>query len=396
MMEMPHVSPNQARILVVDDEPLNVELMMAYLEEEGYPVIPAYGGAEALEKVKSQEPDLVLLDVMMPDINGFEVCRRIKRSPETMFIPVVLVTALSATQDRVRGAEAGADDFLTKPVEEAILLARVKSLLRVRKLQEAIVRYNEQLEQAVAERTQQLEEALAQLKKLDQLKGNILANVSHELRTPLTLIKGHIQLIAAGAWGALSDEQEQDVTTMLKAVDRLQGLVEDLLLFAGWDPDRLVRQPIPPHELVDSALQRAAPKTRGTSVTLETRLARDLPAVEGDPMALSRVLDHLLDNAIKFSPRGGPVIVEVEPTPQSDQVVFRVVDHGIGIPAEELPHIFEAFYQVDGSSTRRYEGTGNGLALVKIIVEAHGGTVSVESKVGEGSTFSFTVPVASE
>lgn len=386
--------PERVKILIVDDEQVNIKLFKMYLRQERYQTIAALNGEEALEKIASEDPTLVLLDVMMPGLDGFEVCRRIKHNPKTMFLPVVLVTSLNEVEHRVQGAEAGADDFLAKPVHAPELVTRVKSLVRIKVYHDALMKYATKLEQMVTKRTHQLERALSDLERLDQYKANILANVSHELRTPLTPIKLSLALLEDGTLGPTSKEQREHLEVMTNATNRLQKLVEALIQFAHWDPDKMARRPVSVHELLNRTLVGAEYKASLKDITLKKEIPLDLPPVLGDHTALSTVLEQLVDNAIKFSPHDSAVLIEANRAEQPDWIRFSITDYGTGIPKEEFEHIFNSFYQIDSSITRRYGGTGIGLALVKLIISAHNSTVTVKSKVGEGSTFSFPLPVA--
>jgi signal transduction histidine kinase len=376
-----------ATILVVDDEPRNIEVVTHFLEADGFGVISAEDGEHALAVVAETQPDVILLDVMMPLLDGFEVCRRLKADPATVFIPVVILTGLKSTQDRITGAAAGADDFLTKPFDHVELVTRVKSLVRVKRLNDQMQNYNRELEIRVAERTAELQHALAQLQELDRLKSEFIANVSHELRTPLLHVKGYIGLIADGALGTLSADQKRGIDVAQDAANQLERTVQDIVDFREMDERRLNFERVSVAEVCGEAIQSVALLAAHREVTVTLHAAPDLPPVIADRVTLRRVLGHLLDNAIKFSPASGTVEVIAEKRPQA--VRFAVRDYGEGIAPEKLEHIFDMFYQGDGSTTRRAGGMGLGLALVKVLLEAHWSEVRVQSETGRGSTFYF-------
>ena len=402
-----------SRILVVDDVVENVELLEAYLSSVGYRVEKAYDGEEALRKVREDPQDLILLDIMMPKLDGYEVCRRLKADEKTLFIPIVMITALREPEERIQGIVVGADDFLTKPFNKLELMARVRSLLRVKKLHDQVEAQNRLLEQRVAERTAQLQEALQELQELDRLKTEFLSNISHELRTPLTPIKGYLGAILQEALGPLSPGQRRGLLVVLESVERLQQLIDDLLAYVRIEAGRLKVEPRPVSlsELLAKAWEKFLPLAQDKGQTLTFSVPSDLPPALADPDELYRAVSHLIENAIKFTPDGGTITLKAEVRSEElgvrsggeppDSLPFTphfveisVTDTGIGIPAEKLHRIFDRFYQVDGSTTREHGGMGIGLAIVKQIVEAHGSSIKVESEEGQGSTFRFRLPLA--
>ncbi len=379
-----------ARVLVVDDEPRNVEVMGAFLEAQNWQVVTAEDGDGALAAVAVERLDVILLDVMMPAPDGFEVCRRLKRNPATAHIPVVIVSALKGVAERITGAAAGADEFLSKPYDPVELVTRVRALLRGKRDHDQLQVTLAQLEQRVAERTAELERALAKQRGLDRLKSEFIANVSHELRTPLLHVKSFVDLLGDGALGALTPQQAEGLTVAQAAVARLEHAVDDIVDFNSLDEQRLTLAPLQVTDLCQSVIEafRASPLRRDLNV----RLTHDgaVPLVLGDRAALTRVLRHLLDNAAKFGPPTQVVSVMVARTGERVRVAVR--DQGPGIAMKDRARIFEVFYQVDGSSTRAGGGLGVGLALVKRLVEAHGSHVTVTGELGHGSTFAFELP----
>jgi signal transduction histidine kinase len=390
-----------ATILVVDDQPQNRELLEAYLTAAGYRVRLASNGREALAAVAAARPDVVLLDVLMPEVDGYEVCRQLKAHPETAFIPVVILTALQDVEHRLHGIETGADEFLTKPFNHVELLTRVRSLLRAKALHDEILATNRQLEERVAERTAALEGALRDLRETDRLKTEFLANISHELLTPLTPIKGYLPALLQEVFGPLTLEQRQTLEIVARSVDRLHGLIENLLTFMRWEaghaPVRLDTMALEAVVGLGVEITRQAAREKG--VELGTDIAPDLPPIRGDLNALTAALRQVLDNAVKFTPEGGQVILRMRRTAarngQSAGVELAVEDTGVGIPPEALPRIFDKFYQADASATRQHGGTGLGLAIVKRILDAHGAAIAVDSRAGRGTRVRMQFPAAS-
>jgi len=418
-------APIPPRILVVDDTPENLELLGAHLTEAGYRVLTAANGQQALAAVDTHAPDLILLDVMMPALDGYEVCRRLKTNEQTAFIPIVMLTALQDFEHRLRGIELGADDFLTKPFNRLELLTRVRSLLRVKGLHDQVAAYNRLLEKMVAERTQALERALADLKEMDRLKSEFLANISHELRTPLTPIKGYLPCLLRGDFGTLPPNQSLILGHISESVERLHRLIEDLLTFMQWEAGGISLQfgITRVESVVQTAVKRVAAAAKQKGVELTTGFDANLPPVSADAAALGRAIEHLLENAVKFTPGGGRVTVTARqvredrgrgtgdggrhpssvsgppsalPGPPSPvpSLEIRVTDTGVGIPTEAIPKIFDRFYQADSSPTRQHGGTGLGLAIVKRILDAHKASIAVESPPGQGTTFSIRLAVA--
>ena len=389
-----------ATILVVDDQPQNRELLEAYLTAAGYRVRLATNGREALTSVAEARPDVVLLDVLMPEVDGYEVCRRLKGDPETAFIPVVILTALQDIEHRLRGIETGADDFLTKPFNHVELLTRVRSLLRVKGLHDELLATNRLLEERVAERTAALERALRDLRETDRLKTEFLANISHELLTPLTPIKGYLPALLQEVFGPLTIEQRQTLEIVAHSVDRLHGLIENLLTFMRWEaghvPVRL--EPMSLEAVVGLGVEITRQAAREKGIELGSEIAPDLPPIRGDVTALTSALRQVLDNAVKFTPDGGRIVLRMRRGParngDPDGVELAVEDTGVGIPPEALPRIFDKFYQADASATRQHGGTGLGLAIVKRILDAHGATIAVETRPGRGTRVRMLFPAA--
>jgi signal transduction histidine kinase len=377
-----------ARILIVDDDPVNVDVLDEFLRTAGFETLLAADGEEALEKVQQGRPDLVLLDVVMPRMDGYEVCKGLKDDPQTVFLPVVMITGLHGVQERIKGVDAGADDFLTKPINPLELITRVKSLLRVKRLHDELEAHRRDLEARVAERTAQLQQALADLRDLDRLKSEFVGRVSHELRTPLLHIKGYLTLLAEGALGGEAAPQGRGLDAAVKSVLRLERLVDDVVDLGRTQAGPLALQPTSPAESIRTALAAVAPAAEARGIRVQAEIAAGLPPVLAEPQALARCLRHLLDNAVKFSPAGSAVLVQAAPG-GAGKVRFSVTDQGEGIPADQLQKVFQEFYQLDGSATRRYGGTGVGLALVKMLLEAQGAEIRVESRPGQGSRFYF-------
>jgi signal transduction histidine kinase len=262
-------------------------------------------------------------------------------------------------------------------------------------LRSALQAANRTLERRVEERTAELQKALERLSELSQLKANFVSNISHELRTPLTHIKGYVELLVTESLGSITEDQRHALHVSQQSTGRLEALIEDLILFslASRGELSIQHEPVDLRRLVNLAMKACASKAEERDVSLNVMIDEDVPHVQADPQKIAWVMNQLLDNGIKFTPAGGRIVVNVKREGEN-LVIVSVTDTGIGIPSNRLDDIFEPFHQLDGSSTRRYGGTGLGLSLVRQIIEAHGSMIEVQSIEGRGSTFKFPLLVA--
>ena len=265
---------------------------------------------------------------------------------------------------------------------------------QILQLQDALQQANRRLEQRVQERTLDLQNALDKLSQLSRLKSDFISNISHELRTPLTHIKGYLNMLMDGSLGGLTSTQADALSVMIRSEERLEKLISDLIQFsqAANGEFTLKLAPVNLAGIIDQAVKRSAQRAQAKQVTLQVDLAHELQLVYADEEKIFWVLLQLLDNAIKFTPSGGTVCVKAGA--DEHKVKIGISDTGIGIPSHRIEEIFEPFHQLDSSSTRKYNGTGLGLALVKNIVEAHGSLIKVHSALERGSVFEFTLPYA--
>ena len=257
-------------------------------------------------------------------------------------------------------------------------------------LRSALQSANRNLEQRVRERTSDLNEALNRLSELSQMKANFVSNISHELRTPLTHIKGYIELMVSESLGAITDEQRHALTVSQRATGKLEDMIEDLIMFslASRGEMSMKLESVDIRRVVSLIVKTASRKADDRGVKVEMVASENMPFVQADGEKISWVVAQLLDNGIKFTPSGGTVTVVLEEEGRN-LVQLSVRDTGVGIPKDRMQEIFEPFHQLDGSSTRRYGGTGLGLSLVRQIVEAHGSLLDVKSTEGKGTTFKF-------
>lgn len=284
--------------------------------------------------------------------------------------------------------------IIDSATRDAVITERITQLrAALLEANQQLVEANQQLERRVEERTAELQRAMIKLAEINQLKANLVANISHELRTPLTHLKGYLELLLAGDMGPLNEQQQGTLVIMERSSERLSRLIEDLILFSVSERDKMQLRlaPFIVQDLCASAQQKVAAKARERGIKLVLECAKDLPQVSGDMEKISWVVLQFLDNAIKFTQKGGKVALRA--ACNNNQVDIAVFDTGIGIPDSRIEEIFESFYQLDGSTTRKAGGTGLGLALAKKIIEAHGASIRVTSEEGKGSCFAFSLKV---
>jgi two-component system sensor histidine kinase/response regulator len=362
-------------ILVVDDEESNRDVLSRRLTRQGHTVTLAHNGTEALSLMGEAVFDVVLLDIMMPDIDGYEVLRRIKTTDRLQNTAVIMISAVNEVQSVVRCIQAGAEDYLTKPFDATLLKARVDSSLM-----------NRRLRAREADLFAQLQENFHRLQELEKLRDDMRNMIVHDLRTPLTSVIAGIEMV--NQCGALNQTQEEMIAIGLSGAKTLLGMINDLLDIEKMEAGKshLQNDDVSAAALVADAIAQVAPLTSQSGTTIVNDARTELPRFRGDEKKLRRTLVNLIANAIKFSDAG---TVTITASATDGQMRFAVRDTGPGIAAEAFERIFEKFGQV-GSHSK--VGTGLGLAFCKLAVEAHGGRIAVESTVGEGSTFTFTIP----
>ena len=370
-------------ILVADDVPANVELLFDQLHVLGFRAVAAYDGPSALRVCAERHPDLCILDVSMPagDLGvddrstGFEVCRRIKRDPRTARIPVIFVTALNDTTDRVKAIEAGGDDFLTKPHNRLVLGARVRSLLKLKAATDA------------------LEESLRKLKELEKVRDDLMKMIVHDLKTPLTSMIGAMEMLIDGDFGPLTESQRKALGDTDKRAQDLLGLIEDLLEVARLEESRLALhlERLAPSKLLNEVAREWEIRVQQERARLVLEVGSDTRPVDADQALLKRVFSNLIQNALTHSARS--VTVTLGARTDSGGTLFTVADDGVGIPPEYHDIIFRKFEQVKTPHIPRVRSSGLGLAFCKLVVEAHGGRIWVKSgSERQGSAFHFWLP----
>ena len=367
-------SPDQARqkILVVDDDRANARIVARILQQAGYGVIEASSGEEAVALYDHARPDLVLLDVVMPGMSGFDTCRTLRAKHGHTLAPVIFVTATSETDGVVEGLAAGGVDYFTKPVHPREALARIRTHLQNRLLQE------------------QQRRLVDQLMTANKAKNRLLGMVAHDLRNPIASITGLTEfLIEDAAAGRIQPEQLDLINCIHDASQTMLQLVNELLDISVIESGELRIKPaaVNLRGLIEDSvtLNRINAAKKGTQIELQFESLP--PAIEVDGPKIRQVIDNLISNAIKFSPPGS--LVRVEAAAGSGRCTVAVIDNGPGIPQSEQHKLFKEFGRTSVSPTAGEKSTGMGLAICRRIIEAHGGEISAENRPAGGSIFKF-------
>ncbi|MCB0115557.1 MAG: hybrid sensor histidine kinase/response regulator [Caldilineaceae bacterium] len=362
---------SDTNIMIVDDALPNLRILSDMLSQHGYEVRGAADGHTALMAIRAEPPDLILLDVMMPDMNGYEVCRQLKQDERTRDVPVLFISALDDVRDRVKGFQVGAADYITKPFQIEEVLARVDTHLTLYRLQ------------------RQLKQALAREMELSEMRARFLMMASHDLRNPLTSIRLNSESLSLYG-DRLSTEKKQEKFQQIEInIKRMISLLDDLLIVSRSEVGKLVFSP----ETVDlgafcNEILADFQTTVGSAHEFQSAIDAGCKHAVVDQRLLHHILSNLLSNAIKYSPKGS--IITFELTCSDDQAMFCIGDEGIGIPEATQRRLFEAFHRADNVGA--IPGTGLGLTIVKQAVDLHGGAITVDTSKDVGTTVSVVLP----
>lgn len=377
-------------ILVVDDTPANLDLLLSLLSKRGYRIRPAPSGEIALRSAFAKQPNIILLDINMPGMDGYEVCERLKADERTADIPVIFLSAMDEVIDKVRAFEVGAVDYIGKPFHVDEVIARIETQLTLYQQRQEIETLREQERRNFEE--------------MNRLKDQYVQMVSHDLKSPLSVVVGHASLLKRR--GALTDPYDVEaVDSILAASERMRRLIRDLLDLARIESGAgIEREKISANDLLQACAFAFGYEAETKRITLDVSPLPDDLTIEVDHDRMVQVLNNLLSNAMKYTEEGGHVLlkadIEAVDVPETDMselqgevLQFSVEDNGYGIPQEELPHIFDRFYRVNNAKHQGESGTGLGLSITKAIVEQHGGHIQAKSLPGQGTQFFVHLPI---
>jgi len=384
----------KGHLLIVDDDLLLRQAMDAFLTREGYKIRCAPNGQMALTFAREDPPDLILLDIQLPDMDGFQVCRRLKGDPQTSNIPVIFISGLEEVADKIKGFEAGGVDYITKSFQRQELLARLETHLALRRLQKQIEAQNAQLQQeiakskraeeALADRTVQLERINRELVALNAELDDFTNMASHDMQEPLRTLIAFSDLLRQDVGDSLPEQAGKDLAFITDAAKRMRALIQDLLALSRAGRAAQKREKVSLRECADLALEALAMRVKETGAQI---IHDKLPDVWGDSTLLTQLYQNLIGNGLKFSGDQRPII-QLTFDERDGTQVFGVKDNGIGIEPKYAREIFKPFRRLHGRA--EYEGSGVGLAICRKIVERHGGKIWVESEPGKGAHFRFT------
>ncbi|MBI2619718.1 MAG: hybrid sensor histidine kinase/response regulator [Ignavibacteriales bacterium] len=366
-------------ILVVDDTEDNLDLLEFALKRKPVEMLRANSGKECLTIAREKQPDVILLDIQMPEMDGFETLKHLRASQETAKIPVIFLTAQRKDPGSIEaGLMMGADEYLTKPIDTDELLVRTKTLVQLKRMEA----------------------------ELERTKADFMAMLVHDLRSPLAGIKDVIEFIRELERGDrnLTPDHFTLLSASQESAERLLQLINNLLDISKFEAGKITlhKESVSLPQLVERVAKQMDFQFRQKEISLDLKVDSDLPHVQADGGKVGQVFMNLLSNALKFSNSGGHVEVAAKQATEKTAglndahkvVVVSVTDSGMGIPAEEIPNIFQRYKQASTAKRVRQKGTGLGLAICKLIVEAHGGSIKVESQPGKSTTFQFTLPIA--
>jgi signal transduction histidine kinase len=371
----------KGNILVVDDTPANLKLLSGMLKENGYKVRPVPSGRLALKAAAKAAPDLILLDIDMPDLDGYETCKCFKQDPQLDAIPVIFISALSETLDKVKAFSVGGVDYITKPFQFEEVEARVETHLQLYRLQRDMKMKNAELH-----------ENYKKLQELEEMRDDLVHMIVHDMRSPLMGIATGLEMLLDDIGEQLLDDQQEDLVSAVDAANRLNEMASALLDVSKLESGKMdvQLQNVPIRGVVEEAARMLGATLKPFEFEIRDDGAEELQSYSCDPDLIRRVVYNLLGNAAKHTPAAGTIAVEIAFS--EDGLDVSIKDSGPGIPAEYQEHIFDKFGQVKGDGSSKKYSTGVGLTFCKLAIEAHSGEIGVTSEIGKGSDFWFRLP----
>ena len=421
------------KILIAEDSPTQALQLQMILEERGYIVLHGINGLDALSLLDEDDPpDIIISDIVMPVMDGYEFCFKIKQNPKTKEIPVILLTQLSNANDVIKGLQAGADNFISKPYSEKFLFDRIKDIVLNREIRQRspnlditmeiffggqkyklnsnrmqildlllstyynAINKNKELEDTnlqLKKLHKELKVRNIQLKKLNDEKNQFLGIAAHDLRSPLATMSGYLMLINGLLKPNSFDNQEQILSTLTGMLDYMLNLITDVLDYSKIEAGKLElkKEQLNFVEVMDKIVEINNMLAAQKNITIHSNYEKDIVVVNADKNKLTQVMDNLLSNAIKYSERDTNVFIDF--IVSEDEIEVQVTDQGKGIPEDEIGVIFDPFATTSVIATEGEKSTGLGLVSVKKIVETHGGKIWAKSEVGVGTTLFFTLPM---
>ena len=366
-------------IIIVDDVPESLKALTAIISKRGYQVRPALSGKLALNSARKKPPDLILLDIRMPDMDGYEVCRRLKKDEDTRDIPIIFISALEEIQDKLKAFRVGGQDYITKPFQSEEVLARVENHLALRAFQKSLRESNIQLQKEIVERKKSEDDLKTARDELEAFAYS----VSHDLHAPLRAISGFAEIIARRHRTDLNEEGQHYFENIVQASSSMDRLIKDLLSYSRLGRSAIHHDPVS----LDAVLKRVTDNLAGRLHEIDGQLILPdkLPTILGDRTLLNQIFTNLFENAVTYRKPDVPLRVTVSCEDKANHVIVGTTDNGIGIPSEHREKIFDPFKRLHGQE--EHPGTGIGLAIVNKSAKMLGGSVWVKSEVGIGSTF---------
>jgi len=377
-MDAPEEFP---KVLIVDDNKENIDLIAYFLKPQNYQILTALDGYEALEIVERDEPDIILLDIMLPKMDGFQVCERIKKDRKTQFIPIIMITALKELKDKIHSLEVGADDFISKPFENVELLTRVKSLLRIKK-------YHDEIQRKHAE----LEEKNKTLLRLDKFKEELNHLIVHDMKNPLFVIQGNLQMMSMAVEQTSSPTLKKYLDRIDRSTQNLLRMILNLVDIAKIEDGKmeLNQELVNLNDLITKCVQRFEDYPENKNKTFDIKLTDGGSTLKVDSSVLERVFDNLISFAIANVPEDGKV--EIGSKRINDILEYFIHDYGQQIPMKYSDELFNKFSQAEIKKEGYRLGRGLGLTFCKLAVEAHGGSLSIDPNNKIGNRFLLNLP----
>ncbi len=388
--KMSQIDLGGQKILIIDDKPANLGVVADYLADDGFDILVSQDGESGLAMAEEEQPGIILLDIMMPGIDGFETCRRLKANPTTQQIPIIFMTALTEIHHKVEGFAAGGVDYVTKPLQQEEVLARVKTHLQIRAQAEKLSEQAKRLQEQATELQQKNELLL----ELNASKDKFFSIVAHDLKGPFQPLLGSTELLAEIAETLTPQEIKELGQSLHRSAKNVYNLLESLLTWSRLQQGRMEYQPIKLDlkQIADQTCQLLTESATAKGIALQSKVKAGI-FVYVDENMLNTVIRNLTSNALKFTPLGGQVTIRANLELATKVIEIAVIDTGVGISQADIAKLFKIAVHHSTLGTAKEKGTGLGLIICKEMVEYNGGCIWVESELGKGTAVKFTVPL---